>query len=243
MKALYIAWQDQETRRWHTVGRLSQEADGYQFGYTRGALESPRFDYLGRMTDKEKVYRSRSLFPLFANRLLSGTRPDYPAYLDWMGFGPDAGKLELLARSGGYRGTDHLCVYPEVEPDENGDIALFFFSHGVRYLTDDQQAALTALRVGDRLELAPENTNAGDRFALSLETDRKVHVGYCPRYLNQDLLSLRETTALTVTVEKLNPSAPLQFRLLCKVVFHSPSGFALFATDSHQPLAKQAAAA
>ncbi len=243
MKALYIAWQDPETRRWHTVGRLSHEHGDYRFTYTRGALASPRFEYLGRMQDKRQVYHSETLFPLFANRLLDASRPEYPDYLTWMGVDDSADALELLARSGGRRGTDQLCVYPEVEPDEKGEMALYFFSHGLRYLTGTEQQTIGRLESGDALQMTPDNDNDHDRYALLLETAEPVRVGYCPRYLNQDLRLIQQQTPIRLKVERANPDAPLQFRLLCKAVFVLPVGFELYATEEHRPLAREAMAA
>ncbi|MEW8073597.1 MAG: HIRAN domain-containing protein [Candidatus Thiodiazotropha endolucinida] len=243
MKALYIAWQDPENRRWHTVGRLSREHGHYQFMYTKGAQKSPRFNYLGRMQDKEKVYHSDSLFPLFANRVLDASRPEYPDYLSWMGINGEVNEMELLARSGGRRGTDKLCVYPEVEVNDQGEIVLYFFSHGLRYLNEVELTAISNLRMGDHLQLTPDGTNQYDRYALLLETEEPVRVGYCPRYLSQDMSMIRQKVPICLTVEKINPKAPLQFRLLCKAVFIPPKGFALYATDEHQPLARVVEAA
>lgn len=48
---------------------------------------------------------------------------------------------------------------------------------------------------------------------------------------------------LKLMVERVNPEAPLQFRLLCKAVFTPPPGFELFSTDAHKPLAEDAVAA
>ena len=62
MKALYIAWQDPQTRLWHTVGQLSRENDLYRFAYTQGALVSPRFKYLGRMGIYIKITIRMSYF-------------------------------------------------------------------------------------------------------------------------------------------------------------------------------------
>jgi len=243
MKALYLAWQDPETRRWHTVGHLSRAHAGYRFAYTQGALASPRFEYLGRMRNKALVYHSDTLFPLFANRLLDASRPEYPDYLTWMGVDGTADDLELLARSGGRRGTDQLCVYPEVEPNKQGEMTLYFFSHGLRYLTAAEQAAIGRLNACDALQLTQDDDNAQDRYALLLETAEPVRVGYCPRYLNQDLRLIQKQTPIRLTVERTNPEAPLQFRLLCKALFVPPKGFQLYATEEHQWLAREAMAA
>lgn len=50
-------------------------------------------------------------------------------------------------------------------------------------------------------------------FALVLETDENLKVGYCPRYLNKELRRVQDATTLRLIVEKVNPEAPLHFRL------------------------------
>ncbi len=41
------------------------------------------------MRQLDQIYESEALFPLFANRLLSASRPEYEAYLRWSGFNAD----------------------------------------------------------------------------------------------------------------------------------------------------------
>jgi hypothetical protein len=245
MKALYIAWQDPQTRLWHTVGRLSRENNVYRFAYTQGALASPRFKYLGRMRDLHQSYLSRDLFPLFSNRILDRSRPEYPDYVRWLAIAPaeQYDPMRLLARSGGKRATDELCVYPHSEINARGEIELFFLSHGLRYLDPSALQHIDKLQSGDRLTLRRENDNAYDRFALLLETEEPVTVGYCPRYLSRDLCRVMEKTSVQLTVERVNRDAPIQFRLLCRAVFTPPSGFEMFADDEHLPLEKVAVAA
>lgn len=243
MKILYVAWQDPQTRLWHTVGCLDREGGRYRFGYTRGALASPRFSYLGRMMDKHQVYYSDLLFPLFSNRLLAEKRPEYHDYLSWMGIESKPDPLDVLVRSGGRRGTDQICVYPEIEPDPEGRMSLYFFAHGLRYLTPAEQDAITRLRPGDSLQLTPDDDNTHDRYALLLKSGHAVRVGYCPRYLNQGLRRVQQQAPVRLEVEKVNQDAPSQFRLLCKAVFMLPEGFDLYATDEHQLLAQMARAA
>jgi hypothetical protein len=84
MKTLYLAWQDPEDRHWFPVGRLSFDGHVYRFVYTKGAKQSPRFVPFGMMRDLHAVYESVVLFPLFANRLLSKTRPEYRDCLAWL---------------------------------------------------------------------------------------------------------------------------------------------------------------
>jgi hypothetical protein len=244
MKCLYIAWQDPQTRTWYTVGRLTRENDVYRFEYTRGALSSPRFSYLGRMRDLRKRYVSESLFPLFANRLLNKSRPEYPEYIRWLGVASDeSDPMQILARSGGKRATDQICLYPHPDRSNGGDVELFFFSHGLRYLDESALQRVSQMKTGDSLKLKRDDDNAHDRFALLMETkDPVTVVGYCPRYLNQDLRRLLDITSVRLSVERVNPDAPIQFRLLCKAVSKPPLNFDLFATEAYQPLSDEIAA-
>ncbi|WP_029151776.1 HIRAN domain-containing protein [Methylovulum miyakonense] len=245
MNPLYIAWQDPKSRLWHTVGRLSRERDLYTFAYTQGALASPHFKYLGRMRDVYKTYYSQELFPLFANRILNSSRPEYPDYVRWLAMNPDKENdpMQLLARSGGERATDELYVYTHPETNDQGELELFFLSNGLRHLDPASLQRIGQLQMGDSLALRREAENEHDRFALVIETDEPIKVGYCPRYLNRDLCQIMENTTIKLTVERLNHDAPIQFRLLCKALFKLPPGFTLFGDDEYQLLGGEVVAA
>lgn len=245
MNPLYIAWQDPQSRLWHTVGQLNREKDLYTFVYTRGALASPRFKYLGRMRDVHKKYYSQELFPLFANRILNSSRPEYRDYVEWLAMNPDKENdpMQLLARSGGERATDELYVFAYPETNDQGELELFFLSNGLRYLDPANLQRIGQLQTGDRLTLRHESENKHDAFALMLETDDLIKVGYCPRYLSRDLCQAMEKTTIQLTVERVNLDAPIQFRLLCKAVFKLPEGFELFADDEYQSLDREIVAA
>jgi hypothetical protein len=237
MTTLFLAWQDPQTRAWHTVGKLTKEQEMYCFVYTQGALNSPRFGYLGRMFDKFKCYYSHELFPLFANRILNKSRTEYPDYLRWLGLDSEIKPedMQLLARSGGKRATDELRVYPYPEPNQDGERTLYFLSHGLNYLGNEALQRITNLKEGDRLLLRPEN-NQYDAFALILETNDPIKIGYCPRYLSHDFQQILQETTINVAVERLNQDAPLQFRLLCKATFKLPIHFKVFTGGEYQVL-------
>jgi len=80
--------------RWATVARLDcmQTEDAtklYRFAYTNGARSVDGFIPFDGMEDLEAIYESANLFPLFHNRLLPKSRPEYRQFLEWNGFDPD----------------------------------------------------------------------------------------------------------------------------------------------------------
>lgn len=245
MKTLFVTWQDAETRLWHPVGRLRRREGFYEFAYTRGAQASERFRPFGNMTDLEATYVSEALFPLFENRLMAKSRPEYAEYLSWMGL-TDAGSddLELLARSGGMRATDNLEVFECPSRNPDGHYEIIFFSHGIRHLPQDSVAAVSDLRPGDRLFLLPDPQNHYDADAVVLRTNDPIRfAGYCPRYYARDLrklLALLDGEDVTATVECVNPDAPSQFRLLCKIRAPWPKDFTACDDEQFQPIGEQA---
>ena len=197
------------------------------------------------MRDLYKKYYSQELFPLFANRILNCSRPEYRDYLRWLAMNPDKENdpMQLLARSGGERATDELYVFAYPETNDQGDLELFFLSNGLRYLDSANLQCIGQLQTGDGLTLRREADNEHDAFALVIETKDLIKVGYCPRYFNRDLCQIMEKTTIRLTVERLNDDAPIQFRLLCKAVFKLPEGFALFADNEYQLLGGEVVAA
>jgi hypothetical protein len=242
MKALFVAWQEPNSRRWVPVGRLTYENGTYRFVYTRGAKESKNFTPFGRMVDLDAAYVSEVLFPLFANRVLPKSRPEYQDYLRWMGLSEkDHDDLEVLARTGGLRATDTLEMFPCPEPTKNNSYEVFFFSHGLRHLIPENQERINSLKYGEELYLMRDVQNPHDPMALLMRTsDPMSLVGYCPRYYSAEFTRLLEAVGkdtVKVTVEQMNPDAPSQLRLLCKLSAPWPANFAPCAKDEFVPLA------
>lgn len=242
-KVLYLAWQDPESRSWHTVGRLTHENGMYKFVYTKGALESDNFIEFGRMTDMFTEYKSKELFPLFSNRLLSKNRPEYEKFISWLNLEEDqADPFVLLSRTGGERVTDSLVVYPCPMKDEFGNYTVHFFSHGLRHMPKEALDVVNSLSPGDALFLAPEPTNPYDRFAIEIKTgEPPTVVGYCPRFCNEDfhyILNSDSASTLNIKVEKVNLDAPIQMRLLCKLTSKWPKGFSPCSGDEYTSIAQ-----
>jgi len=149
MKALFVAYQDAASRTWAPVGRLTREDGRYHFAYTRGAKDLPSFVPFCRMTDLNAEYVSDKLFPLFANRVLPKSRPEYSDYLQWLGLsGASHDALEELARTGGLRATDTLELIPCPAPTEGNRYEVFFFCRGLRHLSEENQTRALQLQPG-----------------------------------------------------------------------------------------------
>ncbi len=122
MKSLYLAWR-QPDRRWWPVGHLTRHGSDYVFAYTRGAISAEEAGFRPLLTfpDRDEVYVSKDLFPLFTNRLPPKSRPDYQNFVEWLDVGPgEADPMVLLARSGGRRETDMFEVFPGPERSPEG---------------------------------------------------------------------------------------------------------------------------
>jgi len=229
MKSLYVAWIEPQTKSWFPVGKLTYNYDKhvYQFAYTKGAEKSPRFVPFGRMKDLHKHYFSTELFPLFANRLLSKSRPEYPAYLQWLNVQEQDNPLLLLARSGGKRATDSLEIFPSPERNEKGYYEFYFFSRELRHLATLER--VNHLSQGEPLLLVPDT--------MALKTNDRLNVGYCPPYLLNNFWH-EQMDSIDLTVAKLNRNAPLQFRLLCRLSFHLPEDFQVFGDEDFQVITR-----
>lgn len=240
MMTVYLTWQDSETRRWHTVGELTHDNKQYRFRYTKGVKNSSNFKPFGRLSDIEKSYFSDELFPLFENRILSKSRPEYKDYLRWMDINEGIlNPLEILSRSGGERATDGMQIYPAPEKGANGRYESFFFIHGIRHLPREIEGLINQVKVGDILYPMLDLANPYDKFAVSLRTgDPAFMVGYCPRYLARDAHKLTsETNDFNIKVAKVNLDAPAQMRILCKMDSEWPNNFSSCLDDECEPLA------
>ena len=246
MKSLFLAWQNPVSRTWHPIGRLTFDGRLYRFGYIQGATVAQaegNFKPLWAFPDFNHIYESAELFPLFANRLLRRSRPEYPDFVQWLNIPEHKDDpIALLSRSGGQRATDSLEVFPCPERDEQGRYHVHFFAHGLRHLPPETQPRIHQLQPDNRLYVAHDCQNPYDSKALILRTEDKYIVGYCPRYLVDDFFDLlcHAPDKLEILVERVNlPPTPLQFRLLCNLTAEWSADFQPFSGSAYQPLVKE----
>ncbi|WP_425267232.1 HIRAN domain-containing protein [Aeoliella straminimaris] len=223
MKALFVAWRPEKASSgWRPVGRLIHSDGLYRFCYTRGA-QREEFQPFAGMKDLDQVYESESLFPIFANRLLPASRPEYEEYLRWSGFDPSQPPepIVVLGVTEGIRKTDAVEVFPCPTPDSEGCYLNRFFLHGIRWMDHSAVERLETLRTGDRLYMMLDVQNPSDRNAVAVRTEHSsAMIGYVPRYLARDVKSLFgkcDTDIVNLEVERVNLEAPTQNRLLCRM--------------------------
>ncbi|WP_248466121.1 HIRAN domain-containing protein [Pectobacterium versatile] len=218
--SVYVAWQAPDTRDWHVVGNLQERNSGYVFKYTKGSLKSSKFTKFSGMTDFHETYVSKELFPLFKNRLLSSKRPEYPRFIKWLGFEDESVNLiDILARSGGLRSTDQLQIFKKIEVDSDGQFEHFFFLHGLSYLNSMANDRVSELQPGQILRFCLDIQNEYDCDAVVVRADKPAEIiGYCPRYLSNDIkkMLLNDSKSVTLAVERISDDAPHSYRLLCK---------------------------
>jgi hypothetical protein len=242
VKEIFLAWQDsrEDSRRWYPVGRLVFDGTHYTFSYTKGAEDARNagFEPIQPFSDIFGIYQNKSLFPVFANRVLSPARKDFMQYVAWLNLPPDRQEpLVILGRSGGTKPTDTFQIFACPERDERGRYTLSFFVHGIRHI----QGAIDAvneLNAGQELELVPEPDNKHDQWAVKVANRDQV-IGYCPRFINHDLHRLMsgDSGKVMARIERINDeSAPIQYKVLCTVQADWPHGFEPFSDPEYKSI-------
>ncbi len=254
MNRLFVAWRSEvgvgptgegPTVGWGPVGVLERTPEGgYRFAYTNGARTLTGFHPFPGMTELNAVYESDQLFPMFANRLMNERRPEYKPSLVWSGFDPDnpPDPIQLLGVTEGLRQTDSLEVFPCPVQDGDGCFLNKFFLHGVRYVPPAAIERINRLTTGDALVMMFDDFNRHDRLAVAVRTDdaeARFMIGYVPRYLAHDvrlLCSQCHPDFIDLRVERVNPTAPLQQRVLCRMNSCWPDGFEPCGGEEFQPI-------
>jgi len=113
----------------------------------------------------------------------------------------------------------------------------------LRYMPEPAKARVSALKEGERLYPMWDGCNPADYSAVALRTataDRMM-IGYVPRYLAQDALTLFQRCDpefINIFVHRVNRDAPLQQRLLCRMHACWPEGFEPCSVEAFQPIPK-----
>jgi hypothetical protein len=245
---LLVAWRAESPTggAWSPIGRLEHDGQVFRFCYTKGARTAADFHAFPGMEDLEQVYESDELFPVFANRLLPETRPEYEAFLKWGEFDSDnlPDPILILGVTEGIRQTDSIEVFPCPIPDSSGCYLNKFFLHGLRYMPAPARERVDKLQPGEELFVSLDIGNKFDRNAVSLRTNGAdvFLIGYVPRYLARDVWRIAggcDPDFINVSVARVNRDAPLQQRVLCKMWACWPDGFLPCSDEEFQPIRQQ----
>jgi len=243
MKKLFLAWQDPQSRRWFPIGKLTFDGENYHFSYTHGvkkAQKESNFQLLYSFPELERDYISSELFPLFSNRLMRPSRPDYKEYIQSLNIPEnEAEPFGILVRSEGRKATDTLEIFPCPEPNKDGIYYIHFFARGLRHMPKDSLEKIKELQAPEHLYVAYDFQNRYDSKALLLRTEQYHNLGYCPRYLAENIYEVWQDNpaSIIVSVERVNfAPTPIQYRLLCKMTLQCPRDFSLFSSQDYQSI-------
>lgn len=219
MSTLFVALQQPDNGEWIPVAKLDRRDGVYRFSYTQGVTRAKDFQPFSGMRHLNVTYESPSLFPLFANRLISKSRPEFKDYLRWLGLSDTADDpMAILALTGGIRGTDSIELFQPPVVSTDGHYEVDFFARSLSHLPKPAVEHIGTMHKGDRLFLMRDGQNDFDPLALALRTGTPSYfLGYCPKYYVQDLgvLLANPECDLQVHVKCVNLDAPLNMRLLC----------------------------
>jgi hypothetical protein len=211
-----VTQRDPGTLTYRPLGFLADEAErGYSFAYLQSTVQVPWFVALPGLSRTDGPSRSATWFPLFAERVISPRRPDRPQTMRALGLPLEAGPFEVLRRSAGRRVEDQieLVRVPDVRAD--GRAELEFLVHGVRYLAQEAQDRISALAVGERLNLRPEPTNTVNARAVLVTDSSELPVGYVPDPLLQFVSEM--TDVETSVLQANGPEVGFHMRLLVRL--------------------------
>lgn len=231
---LLVTRKSSDSELYRPLGFLSFEDGEYSFEYIKKSVECDWFSPLPGLSNAASAYRSRQLFPIFAERVISSRRPDRPEALRALGLPADAAPFEVLNRTGGRRVGDTIELVPMPEVSADGSFSQLFLVHGVRYISEVAQRRISQLQSGEELRLTPDEANPVNSLAVQVEDCEGLVLGFVPDPLASFVQSvLADPRGHRVSAEQANgPAVGYHFRLLARLDGFVRPGFEPF-TDSN----------
>jgi hypothetical protein len=222
---LVVAWQHPHKRVIAPVGLLEHRPDqGYRFRYLQRAEEVAGFQPFLGFPDLRRSYESPRLFPIFAQRIMSPKRPDFPRFLRQLNLDEAATPWEQMARSEGRRTGDTVQVFPIPPVYPDGSTTCRFLVHGIRHVSGG--VLPPHLTRGDPLVLRPDRGNPVNPDALFVCSDRGDRLGYVPDLMLDYVHTVQSHGPFDVVVDNVNgPDAPVHLRLLARLDGFVPVGY------------------
>jgi len=239
-QTVFVFWRSPRANDLHPVGRLvvNSGSPRFEFDYVKdvAGARAQGFALFLDFPELERTYASDQLFPLFANRLMSASRPDYRSWIERHGLSADtADEVSLLLRTDGHRATDRVeLLAAPARQDGRPMFTSWFFVRGV---PPDQEPVVAALVPNDKLEISTAHQEA---LRTGLKTTDGTVVGYVP---NSTVFQLQDAVAdavrPSVIVERVNlPPVPLHHRLLCRLEVSPSSASKFFRAERFEPVSR-----
>lgn len=253
LRSLLVLWQDPRDRSIQVIGQLGRHEAGYSFSYSRCALEINGFRPLPGLRDLATIYYSETLFPVFSQRVMSPSRPDYVTYLSSLGLAPDEDTpWEQILRSGGVRESDTL-QFMELPLVSAGAVRATFLVNGVRHIPSRpmvvrgaaldvsahaHESALASIHSGEELLLLEEDNNPRSVNATLVANRAGVPLGYVPEVLALGVRELLRNGRVEVRAVRVNgPEVPPHIRLVTRLTAEAQNVFSFDPAGRWDPLA------
>jgi hypothetical protein len=206
---------------WVPVKKMIWDDLGYRTGYVSGVKKamatSPLWQNFFGLAPIDRVDITRDVHPAYACRMPLVRPQEMSLHLPNLGLPADLlDPITYVARSGGYRQTDNLDVFPEVEPDSDGAYRFFF------NLRDLNSIDNSSVKQGDML------ITEGYK-AIHQKSGRII--GSIPGYIHA--LVTEQTPNVRLHIERVNDSFYTSQRLLCLATC---KGFAPFSSELYLPI-------
>jgi hypothetical protein len=205
-----------EDRLWFPIRKMIWHDGQYQTCFLKGVKDlveaAPLWRHHFKPEVLEVVKTTHEVHCDYACRMPLDRPQEMPWYLPSLGLpadlldplgNPAGTAIAFVARNGGYRETDSLDIFPEVQPDVDGSYRFYFLLRKL-YLVDE--AVVNDLTEGDAID--PQ-----DWWAIHQSTGQRI--GILPGYIRA--LAASHPQQVEMKIQQVNHSTILQSRLLCSL--------------------------
>jgi hypothetical protein len=223
-----------EDRLWFPIRKMTWHQGQYQTCFVEGVKDliaaAPLWRHHFKPEALDVIKTTHEIHCDYACRMPLDRPQEMPWHLPSLGLradlvdsleAPASTAIAFVARSGGYRETDSLDIFPEVQPDEDGFYRFYFL---LRKLYLVEEAVVNDLAEGDAID--PQ-----DWWAIHQSTGQKI--GILPGYIRA--LTASHPQLVEMRIQQVNHGTTLQSRLLCSLTCR---GFIPFSSSEYLTLGK-----
>ena len=207
---LFLIWKCASNRRQYIVGQLTKNGQ-YEFQYCNEIQDAIEvgFTPLVSFEKIDYVYKSETLFPVFASRLPDKKRKDINKILEKYGL-EEYDSYQLLKKSGAKLPIDNLQFIDPILNYENDFEKSFYIAGARHYIGCQGNHCRDAIRIinNESVFLEHEIDNLHDKNAIRIVNKQHEILGYVPRYYAEAFVKFIEENRVdechVIKVEKEN---------------------------------------